>query len=381
MERTEVVIVGAGPVGMALAAALAQARTPFRILDARGRGAAEQDRRVLALAHGSRQILTRLGVWGRFPTTPINTIHVSHRGGFGRTLIRADEYGLPALGYVADAAAISAAFLGVLAELGVEPDYGTRVANASAAAEDVVVSIHGRSGPATLRAKLVAHAEGAVDCPDRTGRDYGQQAIITSVRTAEPLAGIAHERFTADGPLALLPYREGYAVVYTAPTAEARRLAALDDSAFLGALQSQFGSRLQFLSATPRAAFPLELKVRPEPVAPRCVWLGNAAQTLHPVAGQGFNLALRDVWSLSEALAGDGAGDPGASGVLARYRAARRLDRRATITFTDALIQVFGSANPALVLARGGGLAALDLLPPLREFVARRMMFGARAWP
>jgi 2-octaprenyl-6-methoxyphenol hydroxylase len=241
-----------------------------------------------------------------------------------------------------------------------------------------VVSIHSTSGPATVRATLVAHAEGAVDCPDRTGRDYGQQAVITSVRTAERPTGIAYERFTVDGPLALLPYRDGYAVVYTAATAEAQRLASLDDTAFLGALQAHFGSRLQFVSATPRASFPLALKVRPEPVAPRCVWLGNAAQTLHPVAGQGFNLALRDVWGLAETLRGDAAGDPGAAGVLARYRAARQLDRRVTITFTDALIHIFGSTNPVFAIARGGGLAALDLLPPLREFVARRMMFGAR---
>jgi 2-octaprenyl-6-methoxyphenol hydroxylase len=380
MERTEAVVVGAGPVGMALAVALAQARIPFRILDARGPGAAEQDRRVLALAHGSRQILARLGVWGRFQTTPIETIHISHRGGFGRTLIRAADYGLPALGYVADAAAIATALHEALTTLGIEVDHDTRVANVAATPEDVVVSTDSQRGATTLRAKLVAHAEGAVDSKDCSGRDYGQQAIITAVRTAEPPKGTAYERFTADGPLALLPYRDGYAVVYTAATAEARRLVSLDDAAFLGALQAQFGTRRQFVSATPRAAFPLALKVRPEPVAPRCVWLGNAAQTLHPVAGQGFNLALRDVWSLSEVLTRDLAGDPGAVPLLARYRAARQLDRRTTITFTDTLIRVFGSTNPLLTLARGSGLAALDLLPPLREFVARRMIFGARGW-
>lgn len=381
MERTEVLVAGAGPVGMALAVALSQARLPFRLVDARAPGAAAQDRRVLALSHGSRQILTRLGAWGRFPTTSIETIHVSHRGGFGRTLIRASDYGLPALGYVADAAAISAALQQTLAELGVSAAYATRVANVAAADGDVVVSTQGEAGPATLRAKLVAHAEGAVEGKEDSGRDYGQQAIITWVRSAAPQGGVAYERFTKDGPLALLPYGDGYSVVYTAATADARRLAALEDGPFLEALQDQFGSRLQFVSATPRAAFPLALKVRADPVGPRCVWLGNAAQTLHPVAGQGFNLALRDVWGLAEALTAEDTADPGAVALLARYRAARQLDRRATITFTDSLIRVFGSTSPLLALARGGGLAALDLLPPLREFVARRMLFGARGWP
>jgi 2-octaprenyl-6-methoxyphenol hydroxylase len=336
---------------------------------------------VLALSYGSRQILERLGAWGRFDATPIETIHISHQGGFGRTVIRAGDYGLPALGYVTEAAAVASALQDTLARRGIEARYDSRVESATASATDVVLRIDGPDGTATLNVMLVAHVEGSADGEGLLQRDYAQQAVITVVRTAEPHRGLAYERFTPQGPLALLPHRDRYAVVYTAPTAAAQRLLELDDDAFLQTLQAHFGTRLSFVSAAPRAAFPLALRARREPVATRCVWLGNSAQTLHPVAGQGFNLALRDVWSLAELLREPMAADPGQATVLARYAATRRMDRGSVIGFTDTLIRVFGSGNPLLAAARGGGLALLDILPPLREFVAKRMIFGARAWP
>lgn len=381
MEHVEIAIVGAGPAGMALALALKQARIPFVLLDARSRGAAQRDPRVLALSYGSRQILERLGVWDRFPTTPIETIHISHKGGFGRTLIRAADYDLPALGYVADAGGIAAALQAVMTEHGIEAVYDTRVENIAPGAENVILSTAGNTGAATLTARLVAHVEGAAGGDGLTERDYDQQALVTIARTAEPPRRIAYERFTRDGPLALLPYQDAYAVVFTAPTATAQSLLQLGDDDFLRTLQAQFGSRLRFVATAPRTAFPLALRVRREAVANRCVWLGNSAQTLHPVAGQGFNLALRDVWALAELLRDHGSADPGDGALLARYASARRVDRGSVIAFTDTLIRVFGSANPVLAAARGGALAALDIFPPFREFVAKRMIFGARAWP
>ncbi len=382
MGRDEVLIVGAGPVGMALALALSQAEVPARLLDARARGAAQRDPRVLALSYGSRQILERLGVWPQIRSTPIETIHISQQGAFGRTVIRAADYRLPALGYVADAGGIAAALDAALAARGVEPLCATRVENVAAGAEDAIVSISSADGAATLCARLVAHAEGAANAHGRlVERDYGQQAIITVAHSVEPFRATAYERFTAGGPLALLPYQGGYAVVYTVPAEQAQTLLGLGDAAFIETLQRHFGTRLRFDRAGPRTAFPLALRLRPKPTAERCVWLGNAAQTLHPVAGQGFNLALRDVWSLAELLREKAGGDPGSAALLARYAAARRIDRGGTIGFTDNLIRLFGSANPLLAAGRGGGLALLDILPPLRAFVAKRMIFGARAWP
>jgi len=168
--------------------------------------------------------------------------------------------------------------------------------------------------------------------------------------------------------------------VHTAEPAAADALMALDDGAYLARLQSHFGDRLRFASVGPRARFPLKLRYRPNPIGQRTVWLGNAAQTLHPVAGQGYNLALRDVWACAQVLLRAG-GDPGAAETLATYARQRKLDRNGTIRFTDGLVRLFSNAVAPLQHIRGAGLLALDLLPPARHFVAKRMMFGARAWP
>jgi 2-octaprenyl-6-methoxyphenol hydroxylase len=155
----------------------------------------------------------------------------------------------------------------------------------------------------------------------------------------------------------------------------------LDEVAFLTALRAQFGSRLDFVASGPRASFPLALRVREQLVGPRQVWIGNAAQSLHPVSGQGFNLGLRDAWELAAALLANASGDAGDAATLDSYARARRLDRKGSIAFTDGIVRVFGNDLAPLRIARGLGLLALDVLPPLRHFVARRMIWGARAWP
>ena len=154
----------------------------------------------------------------------------------------------------------------------------------------------------------------------------------------------------------------------------------LDESCFLAALRKQFGRRLDFVASGPRASFPLALRVRQHLVGTRQAWIGNAAQSLHPVSGQGFNLGLRDAWELASALlASDG--EAGDGRTLAAYAAGRELDRKASIAFTDGIVRIFGNDLAPLRAARGAGLLALDLVPPLRHFVARRMIWGARAWP
>jgi 2-octaprenyl-6-methoxyphenol hydroxylase len=212
-----------------------------------------------------------------------------------------------------------------------------------------------------------------------TLRDYGQHAVLCSVGVAAQHGNVAWERFTSEGPVALLPLGERYAVVLTCADEAVAGITALDDEAFLALLQQRFGTRLRFNAPTPRTAYPLGLRYRRDPVGERQVWLGNAAQTLHPVAGQGFNLALRDIWELAQALGA--AADPGAPEVLAAYARGRQTDRRGAIAFTDLLIDGFASDFAPLKHARGAGLLALDLLPPLRAFVAKRMIYGARAWP
>lgn len=379
MERHDLAIVGAGPVGMTLALALKDAGLDIVLVDARPRGAARQDPRVLALSHGTRLTLERLGIWPHLQATPIETIHVSHQGGLGRSLLQAAEYGLPALGYVAAAGDLATALDDALATAGIPVRDNASVSGLAAGAEDVLISLADGSH---LSARLAACAEGAIQGTDDdlVERDYGQHAVISIATPAEAHGQRAWERFTPQGPLAVLPCGSGCAIVHTAAPGEADALMALDDQAYLARLQAHFGTRLRFASVGPRNRYPLLLRYRPNPVGQRTVWLGNAAQTLHPVAGQGYNLALRDVWSCAQTLLRAG-GDPGAADTLAAYARARQLDRQGTIRFTDGLVRLFSTPAPALKHLRGAGLFALDLLPPARHFVAKRMMFGARAWP
>jgi 2-octaprenyl-6-methoxyphenol hydroxylase len=377
MSARPVAIIGGGPAGLALALALARAGVGCTVIDARAAGSVCADPRVLALSHGSRQVLERLGVWTDLPSTPIRTIHISHAGRFGRTRLSAEECGVDALGYVVAAGMLASAIEGKLAETAVERSYGASVDNVAPGAQDAIVS---RRGAAPLRARLAVFAEGGVSGNERiVRRDYGQSATIAIAQPDRHHDGVAYERFTAHGPVALLPYGDAYAVVFVTGDAEAEDLVGLSPERFRERLQERFGERVRIRSVGPRARFALALRYRRDAVGERTVWLGNSAQTLHPVAGQGFNLALRDVWQLAEALGGSPE-DPGAGATLSRYAAARRLDRNATIGFTDFLVRVFSNDSGPVAAARGGGLLALDVLPPLRSFVARRMMFGARAW-
>ena len=390
VEGVDVVIAGNGPVGMLLALALQDARIDHRLI---GNDWQAQDRPI-ALAHSSRVLLERLGAFRALEATPIESIHVSQRGGFGRTLIQAQDYKLPALGYVVSYSGVCSAL-----RQGLEAAAMTaQVSRYSPTSQGDGVLVEASDGTNThrVRARLLVIAEGSpfsgrllrssVSASLRDAleqrRDYGQSAVVAAVESELPHRHRAWERFTAHGPLGMLPFGERLAMVWSTSHESAHGLCALSDTAFLARLRDTFGGRLgRFVSAGPRSAFPLALRYRRGSPAPHVIAVGNAAQTLHPVAGQGLNLGFRDAWELAAALELGSPGDVGSAAFIRAYLSGRSLDRAGGIGITDALVRVFSNDNPVLAASRGLALAVLDTVPPARHFLARRMMFGARALP
>lgn len=382
----DLVIVGGGPVGAALAlAAQAQGRDVLA-LEARGAEAAalvEVDERPLALSHGTRLILERLGVWQAITqATPIERIHISQARAFGRVQLEARDTGLPAYGYVVPYSDLLRAVTRAARER--VPRYvlgarATAIRPDPNAAEVDFVREAGGSETASAPLVVVADGGGLVAGAEILTHDYAQTAVTARVSTTVPHGGTAYERFTATGPLALLPFGADVALVWTTTPERAAELAGLPDARFLAALQEEFGDRLgRFTGVRTRAVYPLILKYAREAVLPRTVLIGNAAQTLHPVAGQGFNLGLRDAWELGEIIAATEPEWLGQDNMLARVRTRRRIDRIASIRFTDFLVRVFSNDVPPVRFARGFGLAALDALPFAKNFLARRMTYGVR---
>ena len=379
MSHYDVVVIGGGPVGAALALDLQSASVSVALLESRQGAVEAAGVRPLALSHGSRLILERLQVWPRLkPATPIARIHVSHRGRFGRAALAAHEAHVPALGYVVDYAGLLDVLDSALCASRATVVRGARVG--SIAHDDVSAHVEFTTpeGVRECIASLVVVAEGAAAVADVEIEtiDYGQSALTALIDTEADHKETAYERFTPQGPVALLPFGHRYALVWTQQSDDAVALERASAPEFLARLQRAFGDRVgRFLSVSARTTHPLALRVARQTTWGRAVLVGNAAQSLHPVAGQGFNLGLRDAWELGAEIKRCGARD---RGLLERYVAKRRLDRAGGVALTDGLIRVFSSDFLPLALARGAGLTLLDSLPPLKSFFVRRMMFGAR---
>lgn len=381
MLEANVAICGAGPVGMALAALLARRGVPgarIALIDGKALGQAIADPRSIALAWGSRLLLEEVGAWSAMASsaTPIHQIHVSRRGHLGRSMMERDEHGLEALGYVARYGDVVDALARACERAGVQVLRPLRVSGIDEDADGVRLQLDdGR----TLQAKIAVQAEGGVfgEQTDRAHtRDYGQTAVIARVSASRPIAHRAFERFTDEGPLALLPQRgddgHQYALVWCVQPARAQHLLDLGEDAFLHELGEAFGERLgRFTKVSPRVAFPLGLNADPRATR-RTVAIGNAAQTLHPVAGQGLNLGLRDAAVLASLLARETT--PAA---IERFAAARQQDRNMAIRATDTMARVFAGKGPQQALF-GLALAALDTVKPARMLLAELMMFGRR---
>jgi 2-octaprenyl-6-methoxyphenol hydroxylase len=396
VEEFDIAIIGGGMVGASLALAAAAAGRRIVLIEGAAPDARAHpsfDERTTALGNASRRILEGLGVWNTIADHcgVIHAIHVSDAGRLAFARLAAREQGIEAFGFVVPNrvlgnalwkqihhnAAISVRMPATVAAVNTDPQ-GVTLRLAATAAE------HG-AGP-SLRARLAVAADGAHSAVRRDAgitaseADYGQVAIVANVATDVAHDGTAYERFTAAGPLALVPLRDGsYTVVWARTPADAAQSLGATDEEFLKLLQQHFGWRAgKFIRAGRRASYPLKLTRADAAVAERTVLIGNAAQSLHPVAGQGFNLALRDVAALAELVAEDG--DPGAPQLLERFAQDRAADRSGVTRFTDGLIRMFGDSRLPVRLLRDAGLLLFDLLPPAKNALARVSLgFGGRS--
>ena len=389
----DLVIVGAGPVGATAALALADSELTVVTLDARAEGKIGRSDRSLALSHGSRLILERLGIWGEVAAvpdavTPIRAIDISQRGGFGHARLEADEQGVPALGYVVSYRALQGTLDAALARAGRSVVHAVNATRINATAVFARIEAERDGDRIEYTSRLVAVADGGgrlVPGLARRHHDYGQVALVGKVWPREPHRGLAFERFTPDGPMALLPEGDHYGFVWTTTPAEGETLRSLPDAEFLRALDERFGACLDgragapaFLRVEDRRVFPLKLEFAGRIVGERIALMGNAAQALHPIAGQGFNLGVRDAYELARELLATPRDEIGARDQLARYARRRQPDRIAGIAFTHGLLGIFGVDTSWLSWPRGLALTLLDALPLAKRVFGRAMLFGVR---
>jgi 2-octaprenyl-6-methoxyphenol hydroxylase len=389
LEQFDIAVIGGGMVGASLALAAAAAGRSIVLIEslAPESGAHQSfDERTTALGNASRRILEALGVWDSVAAQcgVIRAIHVSDAGRFAFAHLNAREQGIEAFGFVLPNRVLGAALWQQIRDNERIRVYMPAAAESiSTDAEGVTVRLADQV--TQLRARLAVAADGAGSAVRRdagitaTEADYGQVAIVANVATDTPHDGTAFERFTPAGPLALVPLRDGsYTLIWARSAQDAAATLGASAEEFLSQLQQHFGWRAgKFMTVGRRASYSLKLTRADAAVAQRTVLIGNAAQSLHPVAGQGFNLALRDVAALAELVAA--AGDPGADALLAAFAQGREEDRRGVTRFTDGLIRMFGDTRAPVRFARGAGLLLFDLLPPAKSALARISLgFGGR---
>jgi len=388
-QEYDLLIAGGGLAGNCLALALKDAGLRLAIIEANTRAQQQSSAagdRALALAAGTVTMLDALGAWQgiKEAATPIKMIHVSDRGHFGKTRLSAEQENVEALGYVITARDLEGHVADCVEAANIEVLCPARVAGLHSGSHDIGVSLKLGEEPETVSAKLLVGADGGLSSVRKLldiGQqvsDYGQTALVTTVKSSRPNHFTAYERFTASGPLALLPVGERQsAVVWTRSQEEAESLLSANEADFIAELQDCFGYRLGELTlAAPRRAFPLTLIRAERMVEGRAVIIGNAAHQLHPVAGQGFNLGLRDVTALAETLLAQHAqvGDIGDPALLKAYAESRRQDHDRTIRFTDQLIHIFSNEWLPLAAARNAGLCLLDQIPAAKSLLSRHAM-------
>ena len=389
----DIVIAGGGMIGASLALAIAPLGLRVAVVEAVARGEAGQpsfDDRSTALSRSTQRMFEAMGLWDDViaAATPIRRIHVSDRGRFGFSHIDAAQQGVAALGYVVINRVLGDVLQSALTKAAtVDVICPARVVDIDTGGDLAVATVETADGEhQELSCQLLVAADGANSalrpmmgiCARKT--DYDQHAVIGNLLPEKPLDNCAYERFTDQGPLALLPVADDRAAfVWTVSSHDAERVLGLDDAAFLDELQEAFGYRLGRLSrAGKRAAYPLSLSKALRLTAERAVLVGNSAHGLHPVAAQGFNLGMRDVAALCDCIADARSDDPSADlgdpDLLARYAQWRRDDQSKLVRLTDGIVRLFGSSSPSLKAARNIGMIGFDIVPGVRSLFARHMM-------
>ncbi|MFW2373428.1 MAG: 2-octaprenyl-6-methoxyphenyl hydroxylase [Gammaproteobacteria bacterium] len=383
----DVVIIGGGMVGASLACALAsQPQLRIAVVEAFPHDADSQpsfDDRVIAMNYGSRRIWEAMGLWQELEPVveAITNIHVSDRGRLGATRLNYREERVEALGYVAENRLIGQILMKRLQDLEHIHWYCPATIDSLRQNNDrVELDISQQASSTQISCRLLVAADGANSTARKLAglsmrrEDYQQAAIITNVETEYPHQGTAYERFTDSGPLAFLPMTQlRSSVVWTVNLSDRDRVMALADDEFIAELQNRFGYRLgHILKAGLRHAYPLAYVEAEQLVKGRVVVIGNAAHALHPVSGQGYNLALRDVAEIAELIAS--AEDPGHELLLAEYARKRREDMQRVYRLTDGLVKIFSNTISPLAHARAAGLIVVDLWPSLRHLLARQSM-------
>ncbi|QXB24079.1 2-octaprenyl-6-methoxyphenyl hydroxylase [Lelliottia amnigena] len=385
-----VIIVGGGMTGATLALAiskLAEGQLPVHLVEAVAPQVSEHpgfDARAIALAQGTCQQLARVGIWQAIAdrTTAINTVHVSDRGHAGFVTLDAQDYRIDALGHVVELHDVGLRLFRLLQDApGVTLHCPARVASFTRSQDSVSVTLDNGD---TLEGQLLVAADGsrsalATQCGvEWHQQPYGQAAVIANVSTAVAHQGRAFERFTEFGPLAMLPMSDGRSsLVWCHALDRIDEVMTWSDARFCDELQKAFGWRLgRITHAGQRSAYPLALTTASQSISHRVALVGNAAQTLHPIAGQGFNLGLRDVMSLAETLAQAWRdhNDYGAYAILSHYQKRRQTDKEATIGVTDGLVHLFANRWAPLVAGRNAGLMAMELFIPARNVLAQRTL-------
>jgi 2-octaprenyl-6-methoxyphenol hydroxylase len=385
-------------VGASLALALAQLKLSIALVEAFPFGVAQQpsfDERTTALSNGSRRIFEALGVWRLIEreATPIRRIHISDKGRFGFARLNAKEQGLNALGFVLPNRVMGDALWRRLRAENITVVAPARVMRLHDGETHRSIEITAGAATRTLSAKLIVAADGAESAVREaagigvTRIDYRQTAIVTNASAQRFHDYVAYERFTPSGPIAVLPLTEGrVGLVWTLAPDRAQELLAYSDQQFLAALQQEFGFRLgRFTRVGKRYSYPLSLTRAESHIAARLAVIGNAAQGLHPIAGQGFNLGLRDAATLAEIYADaqteHAAYDPGDPRLLTQYRDWRAQDRSRIINFTDGLVRTFTQPWGPIKALRDVGLLAFDLLPPAKDALAQLSLGAAGRIP